>query len=551
MTKSKSLRTQFAFTFAILMALLSMILSSLIGLRSSKEVKSEIGSSLSETATQMSGKMDQYMWGRAGEIEVLKDLDAFKNPDDLEEIEYILNLLKTTFPSFSWVGFTDPKGVVQVGTDGILTGRDISDRKVYKEGLKGKFIGDVYDAALLSNLLPNPSGETMKFVDISNAVYGYDGEIKGVLTANLSWKWAKEIEQLIVDPLRYRKDIELFIVSDRDKSIVLGPPELVGKTFDLESIKQADKDGSGWIVETWPDGEEYLTGFSKGSGYMNFEGLNWTVLIRQPSKNAYQVTKRLQNYILILGAGLTMVFAFVGWLIAGRVVKPLNGITNVANQLINGEDVVIPTYNGIRDIEILSSSLRKLVNTLTHTENVLVEMEDLANHDELTGLPNRVALNLYMKTIEFKANKNNSTLAFLYLDLDGFKSVNDTSGHDVGDEVLKESANRIKQNVRSEEIVVRLGGDEFLVILSTSLDSYKSEIESVSKRILSDINEDMLIGENIVNIGCSIGASVWPIDTDDISEAINLADKALYESKRLDKNRLTFYMDIADNSQAK
>ena len=406
MTKSKSLRTQFAFTFAILMALLSMILSSLIGLRSSKEVKSEIGSSLSETATQMSGKMDQYMWGRAGEIEVLKDLDAFKNPDDLEEIEYILNLLKTTFPSFSWVGFTDPKGVVQVGTDGILTGRDISDRKVYKEGLKGKFIGDVYDAALLSNLLPNPSGETMKFVDISNAVYGYDGEIKGVLTANLSWKWAKEIEQLIVDPLRYRKDIELFIVSDRDKSIVLGPPELVGKTFDLESIKQADKDGSGWIVETWPDGEEYLTGFSKGSGYMNFEGLNWTVLIRQPSKNAYQATKRLQNYILILGAGLTMVFAFVGWLIAGRVVKPLNGITNVANQLINGEDVVIPTYNGIRDIEILSSSLRKLVNTLTHTENVLVEMEDLANHDELTGLPNRVALNLYMKTIEFKANKN-------------------------------------------------------------------------------------------------------------------------------------------------
>lgn len=74
------------------------------------------------------------------------------------------------------------------------------------EGIKGRFIGDVHDAVLLSKLLPNPTGEEMKFVDISTAVYSDDGQITGVLATHLSWEWAKEVEKSIIEPIKKRKE---------------------------------------------------------------------------------------------------------------------------------------------------------------------------------------------------------------------------------------------------------------------------------------------------------------------------------------------------------
>lgn len=544
MKKSISIRTQFAFIFAFLIALLSLLLSILIGVQSSKILKKEIGSSLSEISSQMSGKLEQYMWGRSGEIEVLKNLESLKNPDDLDEIQATLDTLKYTFPSFSWVGFLDSNGVVKASTDNILKGVDISERPVFLEGIKGKFIGDVHDAVLLSDLLPNPTGEMMKFVDISGAVYGEDGEVQGVLAAHLSWDWAKEIEKTFMEPLYKRTDLELFIISDKDNSVLLGPEDLIGERVNLNSVKSADTKKSGWVVEDWLDGKEYLTGYSKGEGHLNYEGLNWTVLVRQPSKVAYGATQTLQIYILVIGGALTVCFAFIGWLMSGRIVKPLHKINEAANDIINGKNTLIPTFEGIKDIEVLSHSLRELVTTLTHTENSLVEMKNIANHDALTGLPNRVALNLYIKDIISSNKHNDQTISILYLDLDGFKRVNDSLGHDAGDEVLRETATRITKNIRDTELVVRLGGDEFLVIVFTSLGSFKQEVKIIASRIIKDLNKEFLVCDDVVKIGCSIGASIWPIDTDDLEEAIILADKALYESKKLDKNCLTFYSDL-------
>lgn len=134
----------------------------------------------------------------------------------------LLNQLQDSFPTFSWVGFMNLKGNVLASTDGILRGENLSERPVYQEGIKGKFIGDVHDAVLLAKLLPNPTGEPLQFVDISFPLKYKNGEIAGVLAAHLSWAWAKEVEKSVLEPLKHEeKDIEMFIVSQKENTVLL------------------------------------------------------------------------------------------------------------------------------------------------------------------------------------------------------------------------------------------------------------------------------------------------------------------------------------------
>jgi len=234
---SISLRARFSIAFAILIIILTLILSLAIGQRSSEQIKDEIGNSLAETAYQMSDKLDHYMWSRSGEIEVLRELRALRDPQDPREAQALLDGLKRSFPAFSWVGLVNAQGIVISSTDGILEGADVSSRPVFQEGLKGHFIGDVHEAVLLASLLPNPSGEPIKFVDISTPVMGLDENLGGVLAAHLSWEWTKEIERSILKPLGDRKNAEVFIISASDNSILMGPKDTIGQTLNLESIQ--------------------------------------------------------------------------------------------------------------------------------------------------------------------------------------------------------------------------------------------------------------------------------------------------------------------------
>jgi hypothetical protein len=352
MKRSISLQTRFTIAFAVIIILLTSLLSYAIGIKSGDEVRNEIGNSLAETAYQMADKLDHYMWSRSGEIAILKELETLRERKNIKSVQALLDSLKTNFPSFSWIGFTDPSGVVIAATDGILIGTDISSRPVYQEGMKGQFIGDVHEAVLLAKLLPNPSGEPIKFVDISTAVYDEAGNITGVLAAHLSWEWAKEVEQSIIKPLKNRREIELFVVSASDNTILLGPKEMIGQQLYMESIEEARRGENHWALETWEDGKEYLTGFVYAGGYLNYPGLGWTILVRQPVNIAYSSVKDLQNFILLLGFVFTLCFAVIAWFITGKAVKPLKDITAAANLLRAGEMVEIPQHKGIRDIEI-------------------------------------------------------------------------------------------------------------------------------------------------------------------------------------------------------
>ncbi|RFU65062.1 sensor domain-containing diguanylate cyclase [Peribacillus glennii] len=540
---TSSLRTRLSIVFGLIVVILILSLSIIIGQRSVKEVESEIGNSLGEAAYGMGENLDQYMWSRYGEVSLISNLKELRESHDYSSIENYFNQLKDNFPSFSWVGFTNKDGTVLASTDGILRGADISARPVYAEALDGTFIGDVHEAVLLADLLPNPTGEEMKFVDISTPVYGFDDQLIGVLATHLSWKWMKEVEESMDQTLHNRKGIEFFIISEKKNDVILGPKKMLGKSLDVKSIELARAEKKGWTVERWEDGKQYLTGYVVTDGYKDYQGLGWTVLVRQPVDIAYApVKEQLQRFFIITGLILVVLFALGGWLIAGQITQPLKRITRVADRLSEGDTVEIPPYKGISEIEILSNSLRDLIANLTKTETALEKMENVARHDQLTGLPNRNALDIYLE----KATRKYETLTLLYLDLDGFKSVNDTLGHDAGDKLLKKAAALLKENVRSDELVSRIGGDEFVIVLTSITDPVKNG-EIIGERIISMMNKPFNIDGEIIHVGCSVGGAVWNARrSNSVSDVIKLADQALYNVKRTGKNRVHIYKKNVD-----
>lgn len=153
----------------------------------------------------------------------------------------------------------------------------------------------------------------------------------------------------------------------------------------------------------------------------------------------------------------------------------------------------------------------------------------MASHDPLTRLPNRVLFNDRFETALTRAERDGNNVALLYIDLDGFKPINDSYGHNVGDLVLQEIASRLQFVFRKSETVARLGGDEFAVILEGVDDL--SSLAIVRKRLCESITKTIRVENHEVHVGLSIGEALYPRDGKFSQELLVAADKAMYENK--------------------
>lgn len=158
-----------------------------------------------------------------------------------------------------------------------------------------------------------------------------------------------------------------------------------------------------------------------------------------------------------------------------------------------------------------------------------------ANFDLLTGLPNRRLFFDRLKEVIKKAKRKKRKFAVMFIDLDGFKEVNDRFGHKVGDNLLIQVVQRVGNCLRECDTFARLGGDEFIIIL-TAVEKIEA-IEFVANKVLEVINKDFQLGSNKVNISASIGVSTYPESTTDSDTLISLADTAMYKAKAQGKNR--------------
>ncbi|HEY4381722.1 MAG TPA: EAL domain-containing protein [Acidobacteriaceae bacterium] len=176
---------------------------------------------------------------------------------------------------------------------------------------------------------------------------------------------------------------------------------------------------------------------------------------------------------------------------------------------------------------------------ITAAKDAEARSQFLALHDALTGLPHRVLLQDRLNTALAAARRRNEKIALLFLDLDRFKSINDTFGHSYGDAVLKEVARRLSEWAREQDTVARLGGDEFLIMLSGVKDAASAAI--AAERILEAMRHPFLVQHHSLRVDCSIGVSMFPENGSDGETLIKNADAALYCAKDRGRGSVRFF----------
>jgi len=152
-----------------------------------------------------------------------------------------------------------------------------------------------------------------------------------------------------------------------------------------------------------------------------------------------------------------------------------------------------------------------------------------ATHDSLTSLPNRALFNDRLSQIIKSSKRNNKKFALLFIDLDQFKKINDSLGHDIGDKVLKIASSRLERSIRADDTLARLGGDEFTIILKNIVDI--SDISKVCFKIIQEIKKPIFVDEHTLYISASIGISRYPKDAENEKDLIKYADIAMYKAK--------------------
>ena len=197
------------------------------------------------------------------------------------------------------------------------------------------------------------------------------------------------------------------------------------------------------------------------------------------------------------------------------------------------EIIAIPVkHNG----EMVIQAIIRDVTVRKYYEDQLTYM---ATYDPMTGVVNRSSFIEALDQIIEEADESGETFAVLYIDLDKFKNINDSLGHGVGDELLIQFAKRLGRNIRNLDVVGRVGGDEFLILLR---DIAKEKIEMIVKRMLANFNEPYMIQDNKIHSTSSVGIAMYPVDGNDSEKLIHSADQALYRAKEK-RNHFEFYSE--------
>jgi diguanylate cyclase (GGDEF)-like protein/PAS domain S-box-containing protein len=193
----------------------------------------------------------------------------------------------------------------------------------------------------------------------------------------------------------------------------------------------------------------------------------------------------------------------------------------------------------IRVYPALDGGVAFFFRDITMRKDAEEKIRHAALHDSLTGLPNRAMLFEYAERLLPHHRRASRCAAVLFLDLDRFKSINDTHGHETGDKMLKEVAARLLRTLRTEDIVIRLGGDEFLIFLQDVIHPY--DAGEVASHVIGEINKPYRTGDLTLSLSTSIGISIFPSDGQDIDTLISHADAAMYQAKQAGRNNFQFY----------
>jgi diguanylate cyclase (GGDEF)-like protein len=242
--------------------------------------------------------------------------------------------------------------------------------------------------------------------------------------------------------------------------------------------------------------------------------------------------------LLLAGRGLRMV--------QQRVLAPIVELSELADYAARHQDysqrgVIYQQDEVGRLTERLNELFKRteiwqseLTRQLKHEQQTGAELKQLAHHDSLTGLPNRLYFQKELPILLQQSQQKQQLLALMFIDLDNFKTVNDSWGHDYGDAVLCMVANRMQQVLRNNDLLCRLGGDEFAVLLPGIADS--AGAEQLADRLIKAVRQPMLVQQQLMPVGATVGIAFYPLNAPDAAQLLQKSDEAMYAAKKAGKN---------------
>jgi len=273
------------------------------------------------------------------------------------------------------------------------------------------------------------------------------------------------------------------------------------KAFDylFDAVVVTDLQG---IIIDWNKGSEALYGYSKD------EAIGQPVNILHAPEDTDRITSEV----------ISAIEKFGKWTGEVRMLHKNGGVGWI-------ESMCVPIYDSNKQMIGALGVNRDISDRIKETER----LEHLAHYDYLTKVPNRYLLLDRVEHLIAQSERIKSNFALLYIDLDKFKTINDTKGHAFGDQVLIETALRLKQSIRNSDTVARIGGDEFVLLLENI--SNKDDVSIMVESIAKALNKEFIINNEKFEVSCSIGVAIYPDDGTTTDTLLATADVAMYKAK--------------------
>lgn len=277
-----------------------------------------------------------------------------------------------------------------------------------------------------------------------------------------------------------------------------------------------------------------LTTNAKGveeiSAMASVPSTGWFVVARVPATEGLALVSQVQSFIIERNLLIRLLTIVLFGLMMAWLLRPLFRSAALADRMTQGVTPLAP-LPVVRDDEIglLTAAFNRLLAKLANQQ---VELERLAHHDALTGLPNRKLLVDRIQQALARARRNGTQVVVLFMDLNGFKQVNDTLGHEAGDAVLQEISRRLLMTVRQADTLARLGGDEFVLLMSDQVAPVERDIFTLAQKCIDAVAQPMLLRGSEHRFSVSVGIAVQGGEGSTES-VLAAADKAMYQAKQM------------------
>jgi len=346
-----------------------------------------------------------------------------------------------------------------------------------------------------------------------------------------------DIEQIhkILFSLRHKDEVRHAYAVDKDSEVLGSYHSEDGATLKKETIESLKTNAS----QQW-NGLELYTMVAINAEQQQIGSI---VLVTSLYAFIYQMLIEILVLVLIVMVSILLTHKYRARL-RDSILNPIAELNTLTGKIIETKNLrnKIPVYND-DEIGELAKNFNSMLEDLDKTHIELNQQKDhfsyKAHHDALTNLPNRALFNDRLEQAITKARRHKEEFALFFIDLDHFKQINDTLGHEMGDEVLKFFAKRLDDSVRTEDTIARIGGDEFMVIME-SLQTPEA-ISVVANKIVSIVKEPIVLGEQTLHLGTSIGISVYPHNGETSELLLKNADTAMYKAKNEGRDNYQFY----------